>query len=288
MPFRVRAGARLVVLMLLWTTCFGAGEPKDEPKRISPRDEAWRVLRAGVTDSKVANRREAVKALSLIPNSRTAQKLAERSLQDDHPTVRTAAAASLGQLHATSAIPALKKALSDKELPVVLAATYSLFLLKDKSAYSIYYAILMRDQKTSEGMIQAQIDRLKDPKQVAELGVQEGLGFVPFGGVGFEAYRQFSKRNVDPVRAAAARYLAHDPNSISEDALVQSALADASENVRQASLDALAERGDPACVERLLQNLTDSKEPVRYRTAAVIIHLTAIKKVSRKKPRPAN
>jgi HEAT repeat protein len=284
MPFRVRAGARLVVLVLVWTTCFGT----DEPKQISPRDEAWRVMRAGLRDSKAANRREAVKALSLISNNKTAQQLAERSLQDAHPTVRTAAAASLGQLHAKSAIPALKKALSDKELPVVLAATYSLFLLKDKSAYGIYYAILMRDKKSSEGMIQAQIDRLKDPKQVAELGVQEGLGFVPFGGVGFEAYRQFSKRNIDPVRAAAARYLAHDPNPISQDALIQSALADPSENVRQAALDALAERGDPACVERLLQNLNDSKDAIRYRTAAVIIHLTAVKKSTGKKPRAAN
>lgn len=35
MPFRVRAGARLVVL-LLWTTCFGV----DEPKQVSPRDDA--------------------------------------------------------------------------------------------------------------------------------------------------------------------------------------------------------------------------------------------------------
>jgi HEAT repeat protein len=279
MAFRVRAGARLIILLLIWTTCFGV----DEPKQISPRDQAWRVLRAGLADSKVANRKEAVKALSLISNNRTAQELAERSLQDAHPTVRTAAAASLGQLHATAAIPALKRALSDKELPVVLAATYSLFLLKDKSAYGIYYAILMRDKKSSEGVIQAQIDRLKDPKQVAELGVQEGLGFVPFGGVGFEAYRQFSKRNVDPVRAAAARYLAHDPNQISEDALVQSALADASENVRQASLDALAERGDPACVERLMRNLNDAKEAIRYRSAAVIIHLTSVRKTGRRK-----
>lgn len=246
------------------------------------------MLRAGLADSKVANRKEAVKALSLISNNRTAQQLAERALQDVDPVVRTAAAASLGQLHAMTAIPALKQALSDKELPVVLAATYSLFLLNDKSAYSIYYAILMRDKKSSEGVIQAQIDRLKDPKQVAELGVQEGLGFVPFGGVGFEAYRQFSKRNADPVRAAAARYLAHDPNPISADALVQSALADTSENVRQASLDALAERGDPACVERLVKNLSDSKEAIRYRTAAVIIHLTSVKKPRHPKPPPAN
>ena len=124
MLFRVRAGARLAVLILIWIPCFGVGEPK----QMNPRDQAWQVLRAGLTDSKVSNRAEAVKALSLVSNNRTAEQLAARALQDAHPTVRTVAAASLGQLHATSAIPALKKALSDKELPVVLAATYSLFL----------------------------------------------------------------------------------------------------------------------------------------------------------------
>jgi len=166
---------------------------------------------------------------------------------------------------------------------VVLAATYSLFLLKDKTAFDIYYAILMRDKKSSEGMIQAQLDRLKDPKQMAELGVQEGLGFVPFGGMGFEAYRQLSKRNESPVRAAAARFLANDPDLVSQDALLQSALADDSDNVRNAALDALAERGNPGCIERLLKNLDENKSDIRYRTAAVIIHLSSVKKPRAKK-----
>jgi len=272
MPFRIRVGVR-VVLLLVSATCFA-----DAPTPISPRDQAWQVLREGLADTKVAKRKEAVQALSLISGNRTAQRLAVHALSDAHPSVRTAAAATLGQLHATSAIPDLKEALSDKEISVVLAATYSLFLMKDKSAYGIYYAILMRDKKSSEGMVQAQLDRLKDPKQMAELGVQQGLGFVPFGGMGFEAYRQLSKRNESPVRAAAARFLAHDPDPVSEDALLQSALADDSDIVRDAALDALAERGNPRCIERLLKNLNESKSDVRYRTAAVIIHLSSGKR----------
>jgi len=272
MRFRVRVGVR-VVLLLVSATCFA-----DAPTPISPRDQAWQVLREGLADTKVAKRKEAVQALSLISGNRTAQRLAVHALSDAHPSVRTAAAATLGQLHATSAIPDLKEALSDKEISVVLAATYSLFLMKDKSAYGIYYAILMRDKKSSEGMVQAQLDRLKDPKQMAELGVQQGLGFVPFGGMGFEAYRQLSKRNESPVRAAAARFLAHDPDPVSEDALLQSALADDSDIVRDAALDALAERGNPRCIERLLKNLNESKSDVRYRTAAVIIHLSSVKR----------
>jgi HEAT repeat protein len=279
MRFRMRAGGRLISFLLIFTVCFAA----DAPTSTSPRDQAWQVLREGLSDSKVVRRKEAVQALSLIAGSRTAQRLAVHALSDDHPSVRTAAAATLGQLRDTAAIPSLKEALSDKEISVVLAATYSLFVMKDRSAYGIYYAVLMRDKKSSEGMVQAQLDRLKDPKQMAELGVQEGLGFVPFGGMGFEAYRQFSKRNQSPARAAAARFLAHDPDPISEDALIQSALADESDAVRNAALDALAERGDPGCIERLIKNLDESKTDVRYRTAAVIIHLSSIKKPRGKK-----
>jgi len=63
---------------------------------------------------------------------------------------------------------------------------------------------------------------------------------------------------------------------MSRDALIQTALADNSTNVRQAALDALAERGDGTCIDRLMRNLDDDKSAVRYRTAAVIIHLSDV------------
>src|SRR5205814_5536175 len=116
-------------------------------------------------------------------------KLTLHALHDYNPDVRTAAATTLGQLHAASAIPDLRQALSDKEISVVLAASQALYLLRDKSAYGVYYAILMGDKKASDGLIQAQLDRLKDPKNVALLGFQEGMGLVPYGGIGVEAYR---------------------------------------------------------------------------------------------------
>jgi HEAT repeat protein len=281
MLFRVRGAARLVLLVAIWSTCFGA----IEPRQVKRRDQAWQVLRDGLADPKVLNRANAVQALSLVSNNRTAERLAVHALHDEHQSVRAAAATSLGQMHATRAIPALKETLADKEISVVLAATYALYTLKDKSAFSIYYAILMGDKKASEGMVQAQLDRLKDPKKMAELGVQEGLGFVPFGGMGFEAYKQISKRDDSPARTAAARFLAHDPDPVSEDALLQSALADENESVRKASLDALAERGNPVCIARLVKNLTDVKAAVRYRTAAVIIHLSSIGPSGSAKPK---
>ncbi len=216
--------------------------------------------------------------LSLLLGDRRAANFALRALHDPDAHVRSAAATTLGQLRTRSAIPALKQALSDKEISVVLAASYSLFLLKDPSAYGIYYAILMGDKKTSEGLVQAQLNRLKDPKQVAELGFQEGMGFVPFGGMGVEAYRAMTKKDSAPVRAAAARILSMDPDPVTEDALIQTALADKNAIVRQAALDALAQRGHTKCIERLLKNLSDNNDAVRYRTAATILRLSGTAK----------
>jgi HEAT repeat protein len=270
MPIAARAGAIAIII-----AAFAApGSASEAAVQLTPEQQSWGVLREGLQDTKAAKRAEAVRALSLLPRQPEAVRSAMRALSDKDEKVRTAAAATLGQLKAKSAIPALHKALEDKSISVMMAAAYSLLTLKDKSAYGIYFAILMGDKKTSEGMIQSQLDRLKDPKQVATIGVEEGLGFVPFGGMGLEAYRTLAKSDNSPVRSAAARFLAHDPDPVSEDALVQAALADKNEAVRKAALDALAERGDPKCIELLMKNLDDDKDAVRYRTAATIIHLS--------------
>ena len=50
----------------------------------------------------------------------------------------------------------------------------------------------------------------------------------------------------------------------------------------EAALDALAQKSDPACIQRLALNLDDDKYPVRYRTAATIIRLGSIDR--RKQP----
>ena len=282
MGLRLRMSATIVSIVLS-PNLLGAQEtPKPKPQ---PRELAWQVLDDGLAQSAAPKRMEAVKALSLITGERRAIRLALRRLTDDNSLVRTAAATTLGQLHATIAIPQLRQALSDTRISVVLAASQALYLLHDKSAYGVYYAILMGDRKASDSMVQAQMDRLKDPKQMAELGFKEGLGFVPYGGLGFEAYKNMSKKDNWVVRAAAARFLALDPDPMSGDALIQIALADNITEVREAALDALAERGDAACIERLQRNLDDDKAAVRYRTAAVILHLSDVGVKSKPQPK---
>jgi HEAT repeat protein len=286
MALRIRTSVQFLFCVLALCVWAVAENPSKAataiPSNPDLQERAWKILRGGLEETKASRRVEAVKALSLLSGHRLAIKLSLSALHDKDPKVRASAASTLGQLHASSAVPALKEALSDEDISVMLAATYALFLLKDPSAYDIYYAILMGDKKASKGLIKAQVDRLKNPKQVAELGFEEGLGFVPFGGMGYEAYRTIAKHDSSPVRAAAARFLASDPDPISQDALIQAALADKEEIVRQAALDALAQKGDASCIERLSKNLDDDKHSIRYRTAATIIHLSGSK---RKRPK---
>ena len=248
----------------------------DEPSISGLEEKSWLILQTGLHSKRAAQREEAVKALSLLEGNRQAIRLSLRAMRDKNPQVRAAAASTLGELHATATVPALRAAVSDKDASVMLAATHALFVLKDPMAFEIYYAILMGDKKTSAGLIQSQVDRLKDPKQMAQMGFEEGIGFVPYAGMGYEAYRQLMKHDNSPVRAAAARYLAQDPDSISEDALIQVAVADKNIFVREAALEALAQRSDPKCIQRLAINLDETKYPVRYRTAATVIRLGSV------------
>ncbi len=279
--FRNVCGAvsKLAVVSLLFAAVTSA---ETQPPTLDVREQAWTVLTSGLRHSHASNRAAAVQALELMSRNHRATQFAIRALNDKDFHVRAAAAMSLGPMHAVQARAALRDALNDQEISVVLAATHSLYLLKDKQAYEIYYAILMGDRKSSNGLIQSQLDRLKDPKQVMQMGLEEGISFIPFGGMGYEAWRQLHSHSGANARAIAAGFLAHDPDQITEDALLQAALADKNEEVRIAAVDALSDRGDSKCIERLAKNLTEEKSAVRYRTAAAILHLDDLAKSSKK------
>lgn len=246
-------------------------------------ESSWTILKGGFQTDKSDDRAKTVRVLSLMTDEPQAEQWAAAALHDDKPEVRAAAAMSLGQLHVVSAIPELKKALNDKQVSVVLAAAHALLLLHDPSAYDVYYAILMGDRKSSEGLIQSQLDMLKDPKQMAVMGVEQGLGFVPFASMGYTALKMIFKDDTSPVRAAAAKVLADDPDSISEDALIQVAITDKHELVRTAALEALAHRGDPTILPRLSLTLIDDKSSVRYTAAALILHLARLQSLQEKR-----
>jgi HEAT repeat protein len=239
------------------------------------KEQAWKLLQSGLKEASTTKRATAVRVLSLLRGNTKAVTLASHALSDPKPQVRVAAATALGELRATSAIPKLEAALSDKEPTVALAAAHALLTLKDATAYQIYYEILAGERKGSKGLVAGELDTLKDPKKMALLGFQEGIGFVPFADIGYTAVRTIVKDDSSPVRAAAARVLAEDPDPATEDALIQAA-ADKHQLVRTAALDALARRGDPAVIDRIVPALSDDNDDVKYTAAAAIVHLTDI------------
>jgi len=214
--------------------------------------------------------------LGLTPNDAKALKLAEKALDDDKPEVRSAAAAALGDMKSRTSIPKLREALDDKDPSVALAAAHSLDLMHDHSAYEVYYEVLTGQRKAGRGLIASQTSILKDPKKMAHLGFEEGIGFIPFAGIGWGAIKAIRKDDSSPVRAAAAKVLAKDPDPAATKALAD-AVGDKSWLVRAAALEALAKRGDPSVLDTVQLYVSDEKDAVKYTAAAAVLRLTAVK-----------
>jgi HEAT repeat protein len=241
----------------------------------TPEQQAWEVLRSGAGQKNSGKRVQAVRALRLLSGDSEATEMAETALRDRNPEVRTAAASALGLMGAKAAIPALKEALLDKKPAVMLAATHSLQLLNDPAGDQVYYELLTGERRPAEGLIAQQMDTLKDKKKMAELGFEEGIGFVPYGDIGFSAAKAIKKDNASPVRAAAARSLIRDSDPRVSKALVQ-ATSDKSWIVRASALLAIAKRENGDLLAAIIPAMSDKNQAVRFTAAAAVIRLTTV------------
>ncbi|MGA8028248.1 MAG: HEAT repeat domain-containing protein [Bryobacteraceae bacterium] len=240
----------------------------------APVDTAWSVLTEGVESKSSDSRADAVRALGLLPKNQRAQEMAEKALSDANAEVRIAGVTALGVMGAASSRRKLEALLNDKEVKVAVAAANALYLLKDPAAYEVYYALLTGERKSSAGLLQSQLNTLKDRKAMEKLAFETGIGFVPFGGMGYEAWKTVTQDDTSPVRAAAAEKLASDPDPKSGEALAKSCF-DKKWRVRVAVVNAIARRGDPALISALVPLLTDENRTVRYDAAAAILRLAA-------------
>ena len=248
----------------------------------TPKEVAWQILDTACTGDKTSDRATAIRVLGLMPNNAKGLKLAEKALKDDKPEVRSAAAAALGDMKSRASIPKLRAALDDNDPSVALAAAHSLELMHDDSAYEVYYEVLTGQRKAGRGLIASETSILKDPKKVAQLGFEEGIGFIPFAGIGWGAIKAITKDDSSPVRAAAAKVLAKDPDPAATKALVD-AVGDKSWLVRAAALEALAKRGDASVLDTVQLYVSDEKDAVKYTAAAAVLRLMAIKEKKRRK-----
>ena len=92
---------------------------------------------------------------------------------------------------------------------------------------------------------------LRDKKALAQMGIQAGLGFVPFGSLGYTVFRTATKDDESPVRAAAAQKLVRDSDPKTAEALM-SAASDEKWIVRAAVINAIAQRGDAKFLKSIL------------------------------------
>jgi HEAT repeat protein len=238
--------------------------------------KAWAMFETAAKCKNATQRAIGIRALGLLPDDAHARELAEHALTDNRPEVRAAAATALGQMNAVESVPKLRQLLGDKRLSVVMAAAHSLHDLKDDATANAIYLDVLIGERKGDGLIASQMDTLHNPKELAMIGVEQGIGYVPFAGIGWDAWRYTHKKNPHPPRAVAAAFLAHDPDPESGRALLKAALNDKDWIVRAAAVEALAQRGDPALEEKIELSLYDTNAHVRYTAAAAVIRLSTL------------
>jgi HEAT repeat protein len=181
----------------------------------------------------------------------------------------------------TASIPKLRKMLSDQQASVVLAAARALRVLLDPVAYEVFYEVLIGERKSTEGLVKGLVNQgmetLKDRKKIAQFGFEEAIGYVPFADMGYSALKAVTKDETSPLRAAAAKMLASDPDPRRGQALVQAA-SDKKWIVRVAALEAIAKRGDPRLLSGIVPAMSNKNEAVRFTAAAAVLRLTALAK----------
>ena len=130
--------------------------------------------------------------------------------------------------------------------------------------------MLTGERKTGDALVASQLELLKDPEALAKIGFETGIGYIPFGGIGYKAVKAFTSDKTSPVRAAAAQKLITDPDPRSAQALVW-ALKDDKWMVRAAAVNALAKRDDRKHAAAIAPLLDDEHETVRFSAAAAVI-----------------
>jgi HEAT repeat protein len=260
-------------LLLLLTARAGLGQTQ--------REEAWTVLRAGASDKSNDQRVAAMRVLTLISGDAQAVRLAERALQDETPEVRAAAAITLGTLKSKTSIPRLTALLKDTDSEVVLSAASALASMGNESGFEVYYALVTGQRKSGAGLVageETQLNQvLSNPKDLASTAFVQGIGFVPFGGLGYGVFKAFHDRGEKEavVKAAAVKELAKDPDPRSAKALIAAA-ADQAWVIRASAYDALARRGDRSLVGDVAKGLKDENYIAKLAAAAAVAQLSSL------------
>src|ERR1700684_119663 len=243
--------------------------------QVDTQNQAWDILVGGAHGSNIDKRTNAIQALGLDSGDPAAVRLTEDALGDKEAYVRAAAAKALGPLGSPESVPKVQNLLADKDISVALAVGHALLQLKSNSGYDVYYSLVVGVRKGRTSPITEELNQMKTPARAIRFAFDQGIGFLPYGGYGMEAYHAWKKRSTAPTRAAAARELAGDPDPRTGRALAK-AVSDKDWSVRAAAVEAIARRRDPALLANIVPAMSDKKDIVRYSAAAAVLRLSRI------------
>lgn len=240
---------------------------------------AWAVLDQSLHEGNADHRQEALAAIATIGKDNPEAVLrAVAALQDKHTLVRRAAAATLGELRAKSAIADLTRALDDSP-EVALAAAESLAILGDPTGREVLTAVIAGGRDDGPGVLTNAVRKAKSklhhPEILLLMGTQDAAG-VMFGPAGMviPAVRDTLdlKGKSAPGRVAAVAYLARDPD---DDViqLLEWALKDETRSVCLQAEKELGARGNAGSIDRLEPLLNDEHTQLRVMAAASIIRI---------------
>ena len=253
-------------------------------------DRAKTLLEDSLKDKNPDTRKQAVEALGLVGPREPYLSELTGMLDDKDVEVRLAAITSLVDVKDKKTVPALQTALVDDVPEVSFAAAKALWSLNDPKGRDALIDVLSGETKTSSNFVTKQkrdaLRLLHTPKPMFLFAIKNGVGFVPFPGVGM-GISSLQGILADPGvsgRAATALMLATDKDPRIVQAL-RDALEDKDGSVRAAAAHAIALRNDPALQKDLVPLFDDKNQAVRTRAAAGYLRLEWVKSTA---PHPAH
>lgn len=248
--------------------------------KAQPNVTAWEILNQGMNDKSPERRKQAVVALGSIGLAPQTIKLLESALlNDEDPTVRQTAAATLGQIKSKQSIPALQKALDDASGEVAFQAAKSLWDMGDRTSRGTLEDVLTGERKDATGFMDGAMRdaraKLHSPKALAKIGIKEASGALlgPFS-LGVNAAQEMMKDNGAPGRAFAATLLGQDCDARAQQLLEWCLKTDKNAAVKAAAARGLGECGNKDSIVKLEEHLSDARDAVKFMAAAAIVKLS--------------
>ena len=217
-------------------TMIPRGARKHRPKRLG--ESCMRAYRRANCD----RRAKAVRALGLLAGSAEAEKAAVQGLRDEKPSVRSAAATALGSMHAEHG-GISKRRWGQRTERCAGRDEFAAAASRRCGPRHVLRSAHRRETR-EPGADQRAIRHAQRQKKMAEMGFEEGIGFIPFAGIGHEVFKTATKNDSSPLRAAV--------------------------------LEAIALRGAPSLLPKISPALEDDKDVVRFTAAACVARLSGL------------